>query len=156
MKVDPETIPAQTGTTYPEPFRSVVEGRSRKKVGEAAGLKNFGVNLTTLEPGAQSALRHWHSAQDEFVYVVQGELTLITDEGEQTLTAGEMAGFAAGVANGHCLVNRSEHSAVYLEVGDRTSPDRADYPDEDLVCVPTADGIRRFEYKSGQPYSPMV
>lgn len=156
MKVNPETIPAQTGTTYPEPFRLVVEGRSRKKIGEAAGLKNFGVNLTTLEPGAQSALRHWHSAQDEFVYVVQGKLTLITNEGEQTLTAGEMAGFAAGVANGHHLVNRSEQSAVYLEVGDRTSPDRADYPDEDLVCVPTADGIRQFEYKSGQPYSSMV
>lgn len=156
MKIDPEAIPAQTGTTYPVPFRSVVEGRSRKKVGEAAGLKNFGVNLTTLEPGAQSALRHWHSAQDEFVYVVQGELTLITNEGEQTLTVGEMAGFAAGVANGHHLVNRSGHLAVYLEVGDRTSGDRADYPDEDLVCVPMADGARRFEHKSGQPYEPAI
>ncbi len=152
MKIDPEVILAQTGTNYPEPFRAVVEGRSRKRVGEAAGLKNFGVNLTTLEPGAQSALRHWHSAQDEFVYVVQGELTLITNEGEQQLVAGEMAGFAAGVANGHHLVNRSGRPAVYLEVGDRTFPDRADYPDEDLVCVPTAEGSRRFEHKSGQPY----
>lgn len=152
MKIDPEAIPVQTGTTYPEPFRGVVAGRSRKKVGEAAGLKNFGVNLTTLEPGAQSALRHWHSAHDEFVYVVKGELTLITDEGEQRLTAGEMAGFAAGVANGHHLINRSEHPAVYLEVGDKTSPDRADYPDEDLVCVPTAEGSRRFEHKSGESY----
>lgn len=152
MKIDPTAIPSQTGTNYPKPFVSSVEGRSRKKVGEAAGLKNFGVNLTTLEPGSQSALRHWHSAQDEFIYVVQGELVLIADEGEQTLSAGEMAGFAAGVANGHHLVNRSKERAVYLEVGDRTQPDKAIYPDEDLVCVPVADGTRRFERKNGKPY----
>ncbi|MGB3767335.1 MAG: cupin domain-containing protein [Phormidesmis sp.] len=156
MKIDPDAVSVQTGTNYPEPFRSAVEGRSRKKIGEAAGLKNFGVNLTTLEPGAQSALRHWHSAQDEFVYVVQGELTLITNEGEQRLMAGEMAGFAAGVANGHHLVNRSGQIAVYLEVGDRATPDRADYPDEDLVCVPTVEGARRFEHKNGQPYSTLA
>ena len=152
MKIDPAAIPTKTGTNYPEPFRSAVVGRSRKKVGEAAGLKNFGVNLTTLEPGSQSALRHWHSAQDEFVYVVKGELTLIANEGEQILAAGEMAGFAADIANGHHLINRSSEPAVYLEIGDRTAPDKGSYPDDDLVCVPTSSGIRRFERKNGEPY----
>lgn len=152
MKIDLAAIPAKAGSNYPAPFRSIVEGRSRQKVGEAAGLKNFGVNLTTLEPGAQSALRHWHSAQDEFVYIVQGELTLVTNAGEQTLNAGDMAGFAAGIENGHHLINRSDRIAVYLEVGDRSTLDRVDYPDEDLVCLPTTGDSRRFEHKDGQPY----
>ena len=152
MKIDLAAIPAKIGTTYPASFQHKVKGRSRQPVGAAAGLKNFGVNLTTLEPGAQSALRHWHSAQDEFIYVVQGELTLVTNEGEQILNAGDMAGFAAGIANGHHLINRSGQIAVYLEIGDRSTPDRASYPDEDLVCVPTADGFRRFEHKNGEPY----
>ena len=152
MKIDLSAIPVETGTTYPAEFRAAVEGRSRQRVGNAAGLKNFGVNLTTLVPGSQSALRHWHSAQDEFVYVVQGELVLITDEGEQTLGPGEMAGFAAGVANGHHLVNRSNQPATYLEIGDRTFPDRADYPDDDLLCMPTEDGHRQFIHKDSRPY----
>ena len=152
MKIDPDEISSKVGTTYPKQFRAAVEGRSRKKIGEAAGLKTFGVNLTTLEPGSQSALRHWHSAQDEFIYIVQGELILITKEGEQTLTAGDMAGFAAGVANGHHLVNRSEQPSVYLEVGDRTLPDFADYPDEDLVCTRTGDGVSLFQHRNGDPY----
>lgn len=152
MKIDLDTVPVQTGTNYPAPFRAAVNGRSRQRVGEAAGLKNFGVNLTTLAPGAQSALRHYHSAQDEFVYVTAGKLTLITNEGEQTLVAGEMAGFAAGVANGHHLVNRTREPATYLEIGDRTTPDRGEYPDEDLVCVPTENGSRQFEHKNGEPY----
>ena len=152
MKIDLSAIPVETGTTYPAEFRAAVEGRSRQRVGNAAGLKNFGVNLTTLVPGSQSALRHWHSAQDEFVYVVQGELVLITDEGEQTLGPGEMAGFAAGVANGHHLVNRSNQPATYLEIGDHTFPDRADYPDDDLLCMPTEDGHRQFIHKDSRPY----
>lgn len=152
MKIDLSAVPSRTGTNYPAPFIGLVEGRSRKKVGEAAGLKNFGVNLTTLAPGAQSALRHWHSAQDEFIYVVQGELVLIADEGEQMLKTGDMAGFAAGVANGHHLVNRSGEQAVYLEVGDRATPDRAEYPDNDLVYTPRPDGSGRFEHKNGEPY----
>lgn len=152
MKIDLAAIPTQTGTNYPAPFRAVVKGRSRRKVGEAVGLKNFGVNLTTLAPGAQSALRHYHSAQDEFIYVISGELTLITNEGEQTLIAGEMAGFAAGIANGHHLVNRTSQPATYLEVGDRTTPDRADYPDDDLICMPTEDGSTQFEHRNGAPY----
>jgi uncharacterized cupin superfamily protein len=151
MRIDLSAVPVESGTTYPEPFRAAVAGRSRQRVGNAAGLKNFGVNLTALAPGAQSALRHWHSAQDEFIYVISGELILITDEGEQTLTPGEMAGFAAGRANGHHLVNRSTEVATYLEVGDRTTPDRAEYPDEDLVAVPAPKG-HRFEHKDGRKY----
>ena len=152
MKIDLNMVPVESGTTYTTEFRAAVEGRSRQRVGNAAGLKNFGVNLTTLAPGSQSALRHWHAAQDEFVYVVCGELVLITDAGEQTLSAGDMAGFAAGVANGHHLVNRTSEPATYLEIGDRTSPDRADYPDADLICVPTDDGHRQFVHKDGRLY----
>ena len=112
MRIDLNLVPVETGTTYPNKFSSMVEGRSRQRIGKAAGLKNFGVNLTTLAPGSQSALRHWHEVQDEFVYVVDGELVLITDEGEQVLEPGDMAGFAAGVPNGHHLVNRSERPAT--------------------------------------------
>lgn len=152
MKIDLSSVPVETGTNYPEAFRAAVEGRSRQRVGNAAGLKKFGINLTTLQPGAQSALRHWHAAQDEFVYVVAGELILITDEGEQTLQAGEMAGFAAGRANGHHLVNRAETEAVYLEIGDRTRPDTAQYPDEDLVHELAANGTGQFCHKNGDRY----
>lgn len=152
MQIDLSSIPIENGTSYPAPFRDRVAGRSRQRVGRAAGLKNFGVNLTTLKPGSQSALRHWHSAQDEFIYVVRGELVLITDEGEQVLKPGDMAGFAAGQANGHHLVNRSAVPAVYLEVGDRTQPDQATYPDEDLIFALTAEGERRFEHRDGRAY----
>lgn len=152
MQIDLSSVPVETGSTYPEAFRSAVVGRSRQRVGKAAGLQNFGVNLTTLLPGSQSALRHWHSAQDEFVYVISGELVLITDEGEQPLVPGDMAGFVAGKANGHHLVNRSDAIATYLEIGDKSTPDRAEYPDEDLVCVPVVDGGRRFEYRDGSAY----
>ena len=152
MKIDLSVVPVETGTNYPEEFKAAVAGRSRQRVGNAAGLKNFGVNLTTLAPGSQSALRHWHAAQDEFIYIVRGELVLITDEGEQTLMAGDMAGFAAGVANGHHLVNRSAVPAVYLEVGDRTLPDRADYPDRDLIFVASKDGPGQFQHKNGTAY----
>lgn len=153
MKIDLSSVPVESGTNYPDEFKAVVAGRSRQRVGNAAGLKNFGVNLTTLTPGSQSALRHWHSAQDEFIYVVSGELVLITDEGEQTLHPGDMAGFVAGEANGHHLVNRTEQPAMYLEVGDRSTPDRAEYPDQDLLCVPTADGYRKFTRKNGTVYA---
>lgn len=152
MRIDLTSIPVESSTGYPGPFRARVAGRSRQRVGEAAGLENFGVNLTTLEPGSQSALRHWHSAQDEFVYVVQGELVLITDEGEQVLAPGDMAGFAAGKANGHHLVNRSAAPATYLEVGDRTCPDHVVYPDQDLVFRLTVDGRRQFEHRDGRAY----
>ncbi|MBE9061848.1 cupin domain-containing protein [cf. Phormidesmis sp. LEGE 11477] len=152
MKIDLSAVPIEIGTNYPASFRSAVKGRSRQRVGNAAGLTNFGVNLTTLAPGGQSALRHWHSVQDEFVYVTQGELVLVTDAGEQVLKAGEMAGFAAGVNNGHHLINRSSGPATYLEIGDRTAPDQVDYPDQDLQCVPSDKGDRVFIHKDGRPY----
>lgn len=152
MKIDLSTVPIETGTNYPAPFQPSVKGRSRQRVGNAAGLTNFGVNLTTLAPGSQSALKHWHSTQDEFVYVVQGELWLVTDSGEDKLSAGEMAGFVASVADGHHLVNRSNCLAVYLEIGDRTTPDQVNYPDQDLICVPTDTGGRIFTRRSGLLY----
>ena len=151
MKINLALVPVETGSTYPDQFKARVKGRSRQRVGNAAGLKNFGVNLTTLQPGACSALRHWHSAQDEFVYVVEGELVLCTEEGEQTLQAGEMAGFAAGKANGHQLINRTETAAVYLEVGDRTRPDYVDYPDENLAFELSPEGDKRFIEKNSHP-----
>ncbi|MEO1392041.1 MAG: cupin domain-containing protein [Cyanobacteria bacterium J06634_5] len=152
MKIDLSAIPVESGTTYPDSFKSNVAGRSRQRVGKAAGLKNFGVNLTTLAPGSQSALRHWHSAQDEFVYVVSGEIVLITDEGEQLLEPGEMVGFAAGDKNAHHLVNRSASAAVYLEIGDKSMPEFVDYPDHDLIFI-AENGSGHFAHKNGQPYT---
>lgn len=152
MKVDLSAVPVESGSTYPKEFQAAVEGRSRQRVGKAAGLTNFGVNLTTLLPGARSALRHWHSAQDEFIYVVQGEVVLVTDEGEQTLKPGDMAGFPHSNPNGHHLINRSNMPAIYLEIGDKSMPDRAEYPDEDLVCVPMPNGHKQFEHKDGTAY----
>lgn len=127
-------------------------GRNKKKLGDAAGLKNFGVNWVRLEPGSRSALRHWHLRQDEFIYVLEGELTLISDAGEQVLQAGMAAGFPAGDANGHHLVNRSAAAAVYLEVGDRTAGDRVTYPDDDLVAESQAQGWA-FSHRDGRPYA---
>ncbi|MEL6471184.1 MAG: cupin domain-containing protein [Cyanobacteria bacterium J06623_4] len=153
MRIDLSSVPVESGTTYPQTFRSAVVGRSRQRVGNAAGLTTFGVNLTTLAPGSQSALRHWHSAQDEFVYVVEGELVLITDEGEEILGPGDMAGFAAGVPNGHHLVNRSADPAVYLEIGDRTPADNANYPDHDLACISDEQGTHHYLHNDGRAYS---
>lgn len=152
MVIDLSTVPVSQGTGYPEPFRALVAGRSRQRLGNAIGLKNFGVNLTTLTPGAQSALRHWHSHQDEFIYVVSGELVLVTDAGETLLTYGMMAGFPAGLTDGHHLINRSREIATYLEIGDRTVGDRAEYPDDDLLAIPKAEGGYRFTHCNGEPY----
>ncbi|MBD1998097.1 cupin domain-containing protein [Leptolyngbya sp. FACHB-541] len=134
MIIDPKNVPIRQGSNYPDLFKPRVSGRLKQRLGDAVGLTNFGVNQVTLQPGGQSALRHWHTKQDEFIYVLSGELTLITDVGEQILTAGMAAGFPAGEANGHHLVNRSEQVAVYLEVGDRTPDDQGVYPDDDLVA----------------------
>lgn len=131
--IDPTAIAPRTGTIYPEPFKATVAGRSKQALGAALGLKNFGVNRVTLAPGGASALRHWHTKQDEFIYVVAGEVTLVTEAGEQVLTAGMAAGFPAGKADGHQLVNRSGREAVYLEVGDRLPGDEVIYPDVDLA-----------------------
>jgi uncharacterized cupin superfamily protein len=149
--LDPAQVPAATGSAYPEPFKSRVAGRRKQRLGDATGLKNFGVNLTTLQPGAQSALRHWHVRQDEFIYVLRGELVLVTDAGEQTLKSGMCAGFPAGKPDGHHLVNRGAADAVYLEVGDRTPGDAATYPDDDIVAQALAQGWK-FTHKDGTPF----
>jgi uncharacterized cupin superfamily protein len=149
--LDPSSVAVSTGSNYPEPFKSRVAGRRKQRLGDALGLRNFGVNLTTLQPGAQSALRHWHTQQDEFVYVLRGELVLVTDSGEQVLTPGMCAGFSAGKADGHHLVNRSGADAAYLEVGDRTPGDAATYPDDDIAAQSTPQGWR-FTRKDGTPY----
>lgn len=149
--IDPAEVPAATGSAYPEPFRSRVSGRRKQRLGNALGLKNFGVNLTTIPPGAVSALRHWHTHEDEFIYVLSGELVLVTDGGEQRLGPGMAAGFPAGRADGHCLVNRTGRDAVYLEVGDRRPEDAVTYPDDDIAGRATPQG-RRFTRKDGTPY----
>ena len=149
--LDPEELAVRRGSSYPEAFREPCRTRTKRVLGDALGLNNFGVNLVTLPPGAWSAQRHWHSHEDEFVYVVAGELTLITDGGEQVLGAGQAAGFPAGKADGHHLVNKGRAPATYLEIGDRNAEDVCTYPDIDLHLAPTPDG-RVFTDKKGEPY----
>jgi uncharacterized cupin superfamily protein len=150
--LDPAEVKAVSGSNYPEQFKAAVAGRAKRRLGDALGLTIFGVNLTTIAPGAQSALRHWHSAQDEFIYMVEGELVLVTDEGEQVLKPGMCAGFPAGKANAHHLINRTTRDAVYLEVGDRSKDDSVTYPDNNIAAPATADGGRRFTKKDGSPF----
>ncbi len=149
--LDPAAVAPAHGSSYPGPLKGSVAGRSKRRLGDALGLKSFGVNLTTIKPGSGSALRHWHSKEDEFVYVVSGELVLVTDAGEQLLTPGMTAGFPAGNADGHKLVNRSGADAVYLEVGGRSPDDEVVYPDDDLAARSTANG-RKFFRKDGTPF----
>ena len=148
--LNPDAVLPRTSSLYPEPFKSVVAGRSKQALGNAVGLKNFGVNRVTLAPGAASALRHWHTKQDEFIYVLAGEITLITDAGEQVLSAGMAVGFPAGNPDGHHLVNKSSADAMYLEVGDRLPGDEAAYPDHDLAVHQAAQW--QFTKKNGSPY----
>jgi uncharacterized cupin superfamily protein len=130
-------VPVQTGTrVYPPGLRERLAGRHKARLGNAVGLSDFGVNITRLDPGAWSALRHWHEREDEFVYVLEGEVTLIDDAGEHRMAAGEFAGFPAGVGNGHHLVNKSDRPAVYFEVGSRrTDVDVVHYPDQGGASV---------------------
>ena len=138
-------------SNYPEPFASRMAGRQKRPLGDLFGLTNFGVNLTKLAPGAASALRHAHTKQDEFVYILQGHPTLHTDEGQTRLSPGMCAGFRAGTGNGHRLVNETREDAVYLEVGDRTPGDEGSYPDDDLRAL-MVDGKWKFVHKDGLPY----
>jgi uncharacterized cupin superfamily protein len=138
-------------TNYPEPFAARMAGRDKRPLGEAFGLTNFGVNITRLKPGGSSALRHAHSKQDEFVYILEGRPTLITNAGRTPLKPGMCAGFKAGTGDAHCLVNETEEDVLYLEIGDRTDGDTVDYPDDDLAVV-TIDGQRRAAHKDGRPY----
>lgn len=146
-----EVAPRSRPSVYPEPFASRMAGREKRQLGDAFQLKNFGVNLTRLAPGAVSALRHAHTRQDEFIYVLQGTPTLHTDEGRQQLTPGTCAGFRAGTGNGHCLINESTEDVVYLEVGDRTQGDEARYPDDDLKAL-LIEGRWTFTHLDGTPY----
>ena len=150
-KIDIAALKTDSFTGYPEPFRQIVLGRSRKRLGNAVGLDQFGVNLTTLKPGAASSQRHWHAAEDELIYVLQGELVLCEDGGEIVLRPGDAAGFKAGVANGHCLVNRSSADAVYLEIGSRSAREHVEYPDIDMMLDRDEKGAR-YLHKSGAPY----
>ncbi len=151
-KIDIAKANVRTTTTYPKPFQAVCAGREKMALGNLAGLTQFGVNLTRLKPGAASALRHWHDNEDEFVYVLEGELMLIEDGGETLLKPGEAAGFKAGVPDGHHLVNKSQRDALFLEIGTRSARDHGHYPDVDLAYAKDEDGFR-FSHKSGEPYS---
>jgi uncharacterized cupin superfamily protein len=146
-----EAAPLTRPSLYPEPFAARVAGREKRPLGDLFGLTNFGVNQTRLAPGATSALRHAHTRQDEFIYVLSGRPTLLTDAGETALTPGMCAGFPAGTGDGHCLVNRTNEDVVYLEIGDRTPGDAATYPDDDLRAE-MVDGQWRFTHKDGQAY----
>lgn len=147
--LDPRTVTPRRGTLYPDKFKPLVAGREKRALGNALGLVNFGVNLVKLEPGAQSALRHWHSQQDEFVWMLEGELTLVTGEGPQLLKTGMCAGFPKGKADGHHLVNKSGKDAWYLEVGDRSAGDAVVYPDDDMRAAFIA--TYTFVKKDGSP-----
>jgi len=152
--IDPALVAPSTGEPdYPKVFWSSVAGAERRKLGDAAGLRNFGVNLTRLPPGCASAERHWHTKQDEFVFVLSGELTLISDAGEQTLSPGMAAGFPAGKPDGHHVVNRGPVDAVFLEIGDRSPCDEGEYPDIDMIWR-NVDGDQAYVYlhKDGTPY----
>ena len=151
-RIDIATAPTVHGTSYPEPFDGPCLARRRWRLGDAAGLDQFGVNLLRLPPGAWSSQRHWHSAEDEFVWVVEGEVVLVEDAGETVLRAGDCAGFRAGVPDGHKIENRSGTEAVVLEVGTRAGrEDRCEYADIDMIA--TEDGYFR---RDGTPYPPQV
>lgn len=136
----------------PEMVERVAPGRDKRVLGDLFGLTNFGVNLTRLAPGGQSALRHAHGNQDEFVYILEGEATLVTDSGETVLRPGMCAGFKAGTGDAHHLVNRTKQDVVILEVGDRSAGDSVSYPDDDVVAVFGADGKWKYSRKDETPY----
>ena len=144
--------PRARRSSYPEPFASRVEGREKRPLGDLFGLQNFGVNLTRLAPGAQSSLRHAHTKQDEFVYILEGRPTLVTNDGETQLESGMCAGFRAGSGDAHHLQNRTQGAVLYLEIGDRTPGDGAAYPDDDLQAVLGTDGKWRYLRKDGTAY----
>ena len=149
-RIDIEAAPRRVGSGYPPPHDARCAARVRRRLGDAGGLTAFGVNHLTLPPGVWSSQRHWHSAEDEFVIVLAGEVVLVTDDGEETLGAGDCAAFPAGDPNGHHLVNRSQADAVVLEVGTRRADDRTVYPDIDMVAEP---GEHGFRHHDGSPYA---
>ena len=151
-KIQIEKVPSIVGTLYPSPFDGPCRARERRKIGDAAGLTQYGVNMLTLPPGAWSSQRHWHTESDEFIYVIKGEVTLVTDDGAEVLGAGDAAGFKAGDTNGHCLQNRTQQAVQVLEIGTRRESDAAHYPDIDMIAPP---GGKPAVYtrRDGTPYT---
>jgi uncharacterized cupin superfamily protein len=148
-RIDIGRVPAQQIASYPKEFAQVISGREKQRIGDAVGLTQFGVNITRIKAGSASALRHWHEQEDEFVYMLEGELVLCENNGETVLKAGDAAGFKAGSGLAHCLVNRSDRDAIYLEVGTRAESERVHYPDVDFMMERDASG-RRYFRKSDQ------
>ncbi len=151
-RIEVSKIPAVVGTLYPTPFDRPCRTRERKKLGDAAGLAQFGVNLLRLPPGAWSSQRHWHTREDEFVYVLAGEVVLVTDDGEEVLSSGDAAGFKAGEPNGHCLANHSESDVLVLEIGTRVPDNAAYYSDIDMVA-PAGGEPAIYTHRDGTPYT---
>ena len=147
-KIDVAAVPRRKGSNYPPPFDAPCAARTRQRLGDAGGLRDFGVNLMTLPPGGWSSQRHWHTHEDELVYVLEGEVTLVEDGGETVLRAGECAAFPKNTGNGHHLINRSSTMAVYLEVGSRDPQDVTMYSEIDMMS-PNTDG--RYVHKDGTP-----
>lgn len=153
-KIDIAAVPVLTGTGYPAPFRAMVNGRSRRRIGDAGGLTQYGVNICVLAPGAASSHRHWHLHEDEFVYMLSGEATLVEENGETILKAGDAAAFPAGAANGHHLVNRSTVDVVFLEVGSRAAAEIVEYSDPAVDMKAVNDGaVWRYVHKDGRDWS---
>jgi uncharacterized cupin superfamily protein len=150
-KIDIASLPFDTGTGYPPQYAKDVQGRIRQRLGNAAGLTQFGVNLCRLKPGAASSQRHWHEKEDELVYILEGEVVLCEDGGEVVLKPGEAAAFKSSVANGHRIVNRSAKDAVILEIGTRSAIEQAHYPDIDMHCARDASGTR-YTKKNGEAF----
>ena len=150
-RIDLTRVERIVGTLYPSPFDEPCRTRERKRLGDAAGLTQYGVNLLRLPPGSWSSQRHWHVAQDEFIYVLRGEVTLVTDDGAEVLRAGDCAGFKAGDPNGHCLQNRSAQDAEVLEVGTRLADDAAHYSDIDMMA-PAGGKPAPYTHRDGTPY----
>jgi len=146
-RIDPAMLPSITGTLYPSPFDEPCRARQRTRLGDVAGLTQFGVNLLRLAPGSWSSQRHWHTGEDEFIYVVAGEVTLVTDAGAELLRAGDAAGFKAGDPDGHCLQNRSAADAVVLEIGTRDAGNTSYYNDIDMMAQKGG-----YAHRDGTPY----
>jgi uncharacterized cupin superfamily protein len=148
-RIDIKAVPVVKGSGYPSPFDAACVSRLRQRLGDAVGLSDFGVNLLRLPPGCWSSQRHWHSSEDEFLYVLEGDVVLVTDAGAEILRAGDCAGFKAGVRNGHHLQNRGDREVVLLEVGSRRMDDECEYPDIDLKSLKNDAG---YAHVDGTPY----
>ena len=151
--IDPMSVKARIGTGYPRHLQADCAKREKRVLGDLVGLTRYGVNLVRLPPGCASAQRHWHQHEDEFVYILEGEVELVTDAGSQTLKRGMVAGFPAGKADGHKLVNSSDRDALYLEVGDRLADDEIEYPGIDLRLI-RVEGKETFLHRDGRPWKP--